>query len=383
MSPAARAHHRVAPRRAAFAALTLAGLLAACSSSPDKPKPTPLESLTPALSGRAVWSQRIGRVASPLKLAVQGQGFVVASSDGTITAFSADSGRLLWSGSAGEALSAGVGTDDRRVAVVTLSNDLVLMEQGKLRWKQRLGSRTLTAPLIAGDRVFVQGVDRSVQAFDAESGVRLWNAQRSGDPLTLAQPGVLLPVRDTLVVGQGPRLVGLDPLRGTTRWEVPVASPRGTNEVERLADLVGPPARVGDMVCVRAFQAAVGCVQADTGTLAWSKNSNGATGVQADGERVYGVDSADRLTAWRRADGEVAWRSDRFMFRGLSAPAMAGTALALGDSEGWVHFLSREDGRTLLRLPTDGSPVVGAPVSAAGNIVVLTRSGGVFAFRIE
>ncbi len=178
----------------------------------------------------------------------------------------------------------------------------------------------MTPPLVAGERVFVYAVDRSVHAFDATTGAKLWSQQRQGDPLTLAQPGVLLAVRDTLVVGQGPRLAGLDPLRGTLRWEVPIASPRGTNEVERLADLVGPAGRTGDQVCARAFQSAVGCVNTDRGGLAWSKNSSGAVGVFADDSYVYSVDSTDKLTTYRRANGEVAWDSERLRFRGLSAP---------------------------------------------------------------
>lgn len=364
--------------------LLLAGLLAACSSTPERPKPTPLETLTPALSGRLAWSQRVGEIRLPLGVAVQGNALVVAASDGSVAAFAADSGQPLWRGSAGAEIVAGVGSDGRRVVVVTRANDLVVLEQGELRWKQRLASRSLTPPLVAGERVFVLGTDRSVQAFDADSGTRLWNVQRPGEALTLAQPGVLLAVRDTLVVGQGPRLAGLDPLRGAVRWEAPIASPRGTNEVERLADLVGPAARAEDMVCARAFQSAVGCVQAtESGALAWTRASSGSTGVHADAERVYAADNADRLTAWRRSSGEVLWRNERFLFRGLSAPGGTPAALAVGDSEGWLHFLSREDGRTLLRLPTDGSPVLGAPVLAAGNLVVVTRAGGVFAFRVE
>lgn len=370
-------------RPAAVAVLALAALLGACSSAPKPPKPTPLEPLVPSLKGQLAWSQRIGTVGLPLQVAVQGDHLVVAASDGSVAAFAADSGRPLWRASAGAQLSAGVGSDGQRVAVVTRANDLVVLEQGAVRWKQRLPAPSLTAPLVAGERVFVYGIDRSVQAFDGENGTRLWQVQRPGDPLTLAQPGVLLPVRDTLVVGQGARLAGLDPLRGALRWEVPLASPRGTNEVERLADLVGPAARIGNMVCARAYQAAVGCVNADAGTLAWAKGSNGARGLQADEDRVYGADRADRLTAWRRANGDPAWVSERFLHRGLSVPAVLPQGVAVGDAEGWVHLLSRHDGQPLLRLSTDGSPVVAAPVIAAGNLVVVTRSGGVFAFRIE
>jgi len=48
-----------------------------------------------------------------------------------------------------------------------------------------------------------------------------------------------------------------------------------------------------------------------------------------------------------------------------------------------LHFLSRETGETLLRLPTDGSQVVGPPVLSGTTMLVATRAGGLFAFRPE
>ena len=62
-------------------------------------------------------------------------------------------------------------------------------------------------------------------------------------------------------------------------------------------------------------------------------------------------------------------------------PLVAGAVVVVGDLEGQVHFLGREDGRALLRLPTDGTPVVGTPVLAGTTVIVATRGGGLFAFR--
>ena len=144
----------------------------------------------------------------------------------------------------------------------------MVFDAGKLLWRQRVPSRVVTPPLVAGERVFVMSVDRVVHAFDVLDGRRLWTLQRPGDALTLSQAGVIAAYKNTLLVGQGPRLAALDPLRGTLQWEVPMASPRGTNEVERLADLLGPALRLGDKVCARAFQSAVACVDASRGAAA-------------------------------------------------------------------------------------------------------------------
>ncbi len=357
-------------------------LVAACSGS-SKPKPTPLEDIKPQIAGRQVWSQSVGKLGDLLRPVASAASVTVASTDGRVVEFAADTGRELWRGDVGARLSAGVGSDGRFSAVVTVNNELVVLAAGKVLWRTLLASRVVTPPLVAGERVFVLAIDRSIQAFDAIDGRKLWSQQRPGDPLTLLQPGVLVAWKDTLVAGQGPRLAGFDPLRGTLRWESAVASPRGTNEVERLADLVGPPTRVGSVICARAFQAAVGCVDAERGTLNWNRPVGGSEGVTADEQFVFAADASDRIQAWKLAGGEAVWNSERLLYRGLSTPLVVGRTVVFGDETGLLHFLDRADGNTLLRLPTDGRPIVAGPIRVGVTLIAVTKGGGVFAFRPE
>ncbi len=362
-------------------ALAAAASLVACGS--DKPKPTSLETVAPKIAGRQVWQSRIGSVDFPLGVAVRNGQFVVASGDGTVLALDAATGREAWRGQAGAKLSAGVGSDGRYAAVVTVANEVVALDGGRVLWRERLPARTVTPPLVAGERVFVMTVDRVVHAFDVLDGRRLWVLQRPGDALTLGQSSLISAVGDTLVVGQGPRMTGVDPLRGGVRWEVAVANPRGSNEVERLADLVGPPVRVGNVLCVRAFQSAVGCVDAQRGSLVWTRNASGLQAVGGNEQIIAGADASDRITAWKTASGELAWTNERLLHRSLSGFLGVGRSIVVGDFEGQVHFLDRDSGQPVLRLATDGSAVVGTPVADANTLLVVTRTGGLFAFRPE
>ena len=289
---AAGAHWRLG--RALALAGALVGLLAACGS--DRPKPTALEPLTPKIAGRQVWQAKLDGIGFPLGVAVREGRFIVAGNDGTVLALEAGNGREVWRGQVGQRLSAGVGSDGRYAAVVTNGNDVVTLDAGREIWRARMPARTLTPPLVAGERVFVMSVDRVVHAFDARDGRRLWVLQRPGDALTLGQGGLLTAVGDTLVVG---------------------------------------------------------------------------------------ADASDRITAYRQSSGEMAWTSERLLYRGLSGFLGAGTSIIVGDFEGQVHFLDRDSGQPMLRLPTDGSPVVGTPVASGTTLLVTTRSGGLFAFRPE
>ena len=373
--------------RAAVAAGAVA-LLAGCAflnslplvGSADKPKPADLQPNPNLLEVRQAWSGKIGAIDFPLVVAVNGNVAAVASSDGTVAGFDAASGREQWRGSAGAPLAAGVGFDGSTAAVITRGNELVAFASGREVWRQRLGAQSYTAPLVAGARVFVLGGDRAVTAFDGGTGRRLWSQQRQGEPLVLRQAGVILAVGDTLVVGQGGRLAGLNPLNGTVRWEAPIATARGINDIERLVDLVGRVSRVGDSVCARAFQAAVGCVDAARGTMAGTQRANGSEGLHGDGASVFGTESDGKVLSWRRADGQRAWVNDKLLHRGLGTPLALGRSVVVGDDFGFVHMLSREDATLLQRLPTDGSEIAAAPAAAGNTLVVVTRGGSVYGF---
>ena len=366
-------------RRALPAFVLAPALLWGCAA--DKPKPTPLETYEPKLAASQVWEARVGKIVPTLVPASRDGVFYIASGEGDVSALQADTGAVLWSAQAGAPVTAGVGSDGRYTSVVTRDNEVVTFDSGREVWRKRVPSSVVTPPLVAGERVFVMSVDRAVHAFDAVDGRRLWVLQRPGDALTLAQASVLTAQGNTLIVGQGPRLAGVDPVKGLVQWEVPMATPRGSNEVERMADLVGPAVRHGERLCMRAFQATVACADAERGAVLWTRNVGGANAVAGDSDRIFGADASDRITAWRAASGDVVWSNEKLLYRGLSGGVAVGPVVVFGDSEGWVHFLSAATGEQQLRLATDGKAVVGSPVLSGKTLLITTQGGGLYAFR--
>lgn len=367
-------------RMVCLGVLVLTGL-AACSSGAKKPQPVDLPPVAALMGTQLAWTAQVGAAHEAIAPVVASGRVFAASSSGTVAAIDGATGKDVWRLNLGTGIAAGVGSDGQTAAVITLSNHVVAVAEGRELWRVRLPARSFTAPLVAGARVFVLSADRTVTAFDARNGARLWVQSRPSEPLVLSQGGALLAVGDTLVAGLSGRLVGLNPANGSVRWEAPIATPRGTNEVERLVDVVGPVSRIGDSVCARAFSAAVGCVDAARGTVVWSRPAQGTTGVHGDDRLVFGADAEGRFQAWQRASGEPAWSIDRLKYRGLSAPLALGRVVAVGDSSGLVHLVSREDGSEMTRLSTDGSPIVVAPVLSGDSLVVQTRNGGLYAWR--
>ena len=373
----------LAPVLRAQAAIIFIALLSGCFGGASKPKPTELQPVTAVVSARQSWNARIGKVDFPLQISVSGATVALAGGDGTVAMLDAQSGQDIWRTSLKTPIAAGVGSDGKLAVVVTRDNDVVALQDGREVWRQKLTAQAFTAPFVAGGRVFVLAADRSVNAFDGQTGRKLWFQQRPTEPLVLNQSGVMLAVGDTLVVGLAGRLAGLNPANGSVRWEVPIASPRGINDVERLVDLVGRVSRDGDNVCARAFQASIGCVNAARGSLLWTKPANGVQGIAGDDRLLFGTEADGTVIAWKRADGERVWSVERLRYRNLTAPLVAGRSVVVGDLAGFVHLLSRDDGSLLNRLPTDGSAIAAAPVLVGSTLVVVTQNGGVYGFQPE
>lgn len=365
-------------------AIICVAVLAGCFGGVKKPQPTELQPVTALVSARQSWTSRIGPVNFPLRAGVAGNTVAVAGDNGTVALLDAQTGRDLWRLELKTSIAAGVGSDGKVLAVVTKTNEVVAMQGGRELWRQKLNAQAFTTPLVAGERVFVLAADRSLNAFDGQTGRKLWVQQRSSEPLVLRQSGVILAVGDMLVVGLAGRLAGVNPVNGSILWEAPIATPRGINDIERLVDLVGNTSRVGDVVCARAFQASIGCVSTSRGNLLWAKPANGLQGIHGDDRLLFGTEADGTVVAWKRTDGERVWSSERLRYRGLTGPLVAGRSVVIGDATGFIHLLSRDDGTLLNRLTTDGSAIVADPVLATGNsLVAVTRNGGIYGFQPE
>ncbi len=366
--------------------LIAALVLAACGSA-EKPKPAELEPNVVRMGVRNAWVANLGgNVDFPLQVRALDNLLYVASSDGVVAAMDARTGGDLWRVALGTPLSAGVGSDGRFTAVVSRSNELIVLDSSKEIWRQKLASVTYTAPWIENGRIFVLQGNRSVLALDVTNGKKIWQQNRTGEPLILGRAGVVTAVGDALLVGFNGRLLGMNPADGKVLWEAPIANSRGSNEVERLVDLVGEMARPAGQnaaVCVRAFQSGIGCVDTRKGSLVWMKPSSGATGLDGNEATLYGTESDGRVRAWRRSDGERLWTNENLRLRTLSAPLLVGKAVVVGDNSGLLHFLSGDDGTPLNRLATDGSGIVSSPVQVGNTVVAVTQRGGVFGFRPE
>lgn len=349
-------------------------------------QPAKLVELKGSMAVRTAWKLDIGKADSyQFSPALTGNTLVVAAANGNIARVEAETGKQLWRVKADTALSAGVGTDGNLIVVggekgVLLGYDM----DGKLLWKTQLSSEILSAPVVSQGIVVARSIDNRIVGFDATDGSKKWTVQKVAPPLTLRNaPGMIVAGTDVIVAQPGGKLSALILATGAPRWDVEVGVSRGATELERVTDIGGAPVLFENEVCAASYQGRVGCFDLVTGSARWTRDLSSSVGVAVDQLFVFAPDDKGALNAFTRDTGASSWKNDKLSFRRLSTPLSYGRAVAVGDYEGYVHFLSREDGSFLARAATDGSPIVGTPLVAGSNLIFQTQNGTVTAIAVE
>ncbi len=345
------------------------------SASPAKIAPLP--TFTASVDVKAAWSASVGKSGDYTFVpAVVGNASYVATADGTVSKF--EDGKQIWKISAAPVLSAGVGADRSVVVVGTPKGDLLAFaaDDGKALWQAKLSSELLAAPVVGDTGIAVRSGDNRVALFDA-AGVRKWVYQRATPSLSVRGAGVPVFADQYLFVGfPGGKVVALSLQNGAPVWEGVVALPKGATELDRVADVVATPVVDGRQLCAVAFQGRVACFDmGQGGALIWSRDISSAAGLALDGRYLFVTDDQGVVYALDRLSGSSLWKQDKLKGRRISGPTVRRGVLAVGDAEGMVHFLSREDGSFVARLKIDGAQIR-APMQALGAALLVQTTGG-------
>ena len=356
-------------------------------SSKDKTnEPAKLEELKATMAVRTAWKLDIGKARGyQFSPALAGNTLVVASADGDIARVEAQDGRSMWRIKADTHLTAGVGTDGNVIVVGGAKGVLMAFDMdGKALWKTQLSSEILSSPAVGQGMVVARSIDNRVVGIDAATGEKKWTVQRPSPPLTLRNaPGMVVYEKDVIVAQPAGKLTSFLLATGAPRWEVEVGVARGATELERVTDIGGAPVIFESDVCAVSYQGRVACFELASGSPRWNRDLSSEVGVAVDQRFVFAADDKGALHAFARDSGTSVWKNDKLAFRGLSTPLSYGRAVAVGDYQGYIHFLSREEGSMLARLALDGGAVSGTPLVAGSNLIFQTQNGTVAAIAVE
>jgi outer membrane protein assembly factor BamB len=347
-------------------------------------EPTKLTPINASVTPRALWTTRVGKsMGYAFRPAYSGGRIYTASGDGTISVLEEDTGKIVAHFDTKKRLSGGVEVGEGLVVVGTIKGDVLAYDtSGKLIWTQSLGGEVIAPPAVSNKVVVVRTSDGRIFGLGAEDGKRRWVFQRAAPALLLrTEAGVLALGRDVVAGYPNGKLIALDIDDGKLTWEVSVSLPRGSTELERIADVAGLPTLDGNNVCAGSFQGKVACFEISSRNMVWSRDLSTSRTLAIDKKNVYLVDDASNIHALDKVQGASVWKQDKLLYRKLTAPALLDGRIIVGDLEGDLHVISPDNGEIVGRLATDGTNIDWI-VPIAGGVLVQTAGGSVMLVRI-
>lgn len=365
--------------------------LAACGGSQVvREPPAPLKDFKAERQVKRLWSSDIGAsaVKMPTVLSPALEGNMIYATDpyGKVSAYDAMSGRERWQTGLSQRIAGATAAGSGIVVVTTQKGEVIALDgnDGRRRWSSALTSQALAPAAIGDGVVVVQTVDGTLTAFSVSDGARLWRSERTEPPLSLhgtARPQI---VTNVVLTGfASGKVAALELRSGKLLWEFPVTQPRGRNEIERLVDVDVAPVVVGSVVYAASYQGKLIALDAQSGRILWSRDVSTFSGMDADAANIYLTDEHGLVLAFDLRTGASVWKQDQLRGRQLSAPRVLDGVVGVGDFDGYVHWLSSEDGHLVARYRIGSSPIRSQALTERDIYFVNDQSGDLAALRLE
>ena len=355
----------------------------------DVVEPSPLLDLDNEVQPKTLWSRGVGSGTDEQRLNLQPRvvdgAVYVADSDGEVQALSAENGSRLWSVDLDVPISGGPGAGEGLVLVGTSDAEVIALESGsgEERWRAKVSSEVLSVPAIGDGVVVTHTVDGKIFGLESTNGDRRWQYEREVPVLTLRGSGSPVLSGGAAFVGMaGGKLIALRVDNGTLLWDVNVTIPGGRSELERLADIDGDAIVMHGGVFVATYQGEVGAIEQRSGRLAWQRKISSYSGMGADSEGLFVGDEEGVVWGLDPRSGNARWSQDSLKNRKLSNVAVLGGLVVVGDFEGYLHWLDRNDGRLVARTRVGSDPITTGLQVFDGTLYVLGDGGQLAAVRL-
>ena len=344
-------------------------------------KPAPLLVIKNQINVATVWHTRLSdKKTAAFSPAAVLDAIYIASNRNELARINPQNGQRIWKIKTPANLSAGVGASLDSEFLGTQKGELIAYDAGgKQRWKTTLSSSIEGLPRAADGILVVRTGDGDIYGLDAATGVQKWRYRHTLPSLTLqSQAGVVLYKGGVFAGYAGGKLLALTLDTGSIGWDAEVSIPHGATEIERINDVTSNPVVNDHEACAVNFQGRLSCFDVHSGNQLWAKDMSSTSGLAMDDNNIYVSDTEGNVYAFESEHGVNLWKQSALHLRQLTAPCRVGDYLAVGDLQGYIHFLSLEDGHFVARIATDGSPILTAPVPYRNGLLVQTGKGGLY-----
>jgi outer membrane protein assembly factor BamB len=350
------------------------------------------------------WKQKIGngggrrsRISAPP--IVVGDTIYVLNADHALKALDRTTGREIWaksltpsSGRDRVALAGGVAALDGRLFLTSGFGFIAAFDaaSGEEIWRAPSATPFHAAPSAAGGRVFAVNNDSELVVFDAASGTQLWSHQAIAEPariLSSSSPAIL---GDVVVAPfASGQVIAFVPANGRRLWEDALTRAGRLTSLSAINDVSGRPVAIDGFIYAASHSGILAAIDQRTGQRVWARGLASTQTPFVAGDTLFIVTTDAELTAIERTTGRAFWVSKLRRYQNedkkkgrisWTGPVMVGGKLVLASSVGQVAFVDPATG-AVERSINIGTPVFIPPITAGGDVFILTDEGELVVLR--
>ena len=311
---------------------------------------------------------------------------VTAGKQGVLNVYSLDKGKELAEIELDEALSGGVGGNENIWLVGTRNGELVAVngKDHSILWRTRMPSEILARPIIYRNMAIVRTSDGQILGVNTTTGDVSWNYSQTIPALTLRGSSAPVIARNYIFTGlENGRLIALSPIDGKVAWDIALTVPQGRSEIQRIVDIDGQSVLYGRNLYATSYHGRMAAIDVTRGQFLWARPFSSNTGVSVDEDAVYSTDDRSHVWAIDRNNGATLWKQDKLQARSVTRPVIFKDYLVAGDYAGYLHVMSKSDGRFLARILVDEDGILVPPMVHNDRILVISRDGLLESYTLE
>ncbi|MDK1288886.1 outer membrane protein assembly factor BamB [Pseudoalteromonas umbrosa] len=381
-------------------ALCMASLMG-CSSSDDEEELV-LPEIVNQFEPQTVWQESLGdgveHYFSRLTPTAHGDRIFAAERKGRVAAYNSENGDQLWeidtrqdssiwpwADDDSAKLSGGILQAYGKIYIGSEHGEVIALdrETGELVWRKSVPGEALSSPSAGDGLVYVNLGSGKLLALHPDTGEERWSYEQEVPALTLRGLSSPTSANGGVLIGEeSGKLSVLIAESGFTAWSTDVALAEGASEFERLVDVDTKPVVSGAYVYTIAYNSKLAAIDVRNGNVVWDREYSSYRDLAIELNTIYLVDSDGVLYALDKDSGTERWSQAGLRGWYLTAPAVAGNYVVVGDQEGNLHWLDKQTGDLVSRQEFDSSGFFVEPIIVDDKLIVYTRDGEISAIKI-
>ena len=351
---------------------------------PSKPK---IQSITKVVNNwRIGLGKKIQTGDAILSPVLFGEDIYAASANGQVYKVSSTSGKQVWRTKLPkQVISAGVGVGGGLVLVGT-DQGLVYafhQESGSIAWQAPLSSEILASPVIDNGVVVARTGDGKVFGLSSYDGSVKWTISRQLPKLTLRGDSRPVLTQGVAFIGfSDGNMTALKAENGSALWDFPISFPRGTNEIDRLADVDTNPLLVGDFLYISSYQEVTHALDIRNQRIAWSSDVSSIHSLAYDAAYLYVTDKLGVVHQLDRTNGKKSWSQTALQHFAVSTPISVGPFVLVSEGDGGLYVLRKTDGAIVGKHRLGAKTIIGEPIVDSDIVYFLDSDGSLQSISI-